>query len=816
MTGMVRRFCLLSCLLLSLSAEESVDDLALALVNISQGVSRPAGGLGVGPQDLPVEFDVVDRHTTSDVWWRTTTSDTSPQVRTLSAEKIIRHGTAEDRLAVIEGCLFDGRSFYSRSGCIVGSASVGDRVLTSGWGDLTDRQHWQLIATWLAQIDQDGNRDSGCSWRELGAPVRSAGFLHALQPWCSGTSEQRLKAAHLLWLMTQDWSSGSLYWAGAFRPALDSILRLSDDPEVTVRRAAIRALSEISVMWGDDHQPWRMQEQRLLRACDDPDLTVCLTAALWFVMPRDRFPEQIATQRVHALRTLLTRCTPELLPASKPWLRRLTQPKKFNAEQRPLFGDLAKRLVASDDHNLFGVGCALAARLDEIELDRLCAQRVTALGITDPDVLGRLLNLPLGQDLHQRLVRHVEEGDASPTHQRMELLSRFAHRRLGWEFRALDDEDPAVAFATFSALCSVMEPWIPDALVARLDDHPEQRRYRQQALDSLGLGTIEPALRRRMRIGDPMRTSAILALAHAARDIDRPEDLADLLRSILLDPRDPQRAAALHLLRKLWSHRHGDTIDPFDPDLIPTRHDLRVLLARFAEDPDPRVRREVLGEVVHFPARGHARLVFAGLEDTDANVRQMAARALVSLERTGAIVAEAPADEASRFDVITVEELRAGLTAADDFVRVAYATVLSRQPGAAGVEGMRYLIHHCQDDWTFDTLRHHEPLHDAASRADLLRAIPVNDPTANWRWRRLLCQTSLESESERYFAGLGDGRRAVRDAAWIHVNALTIHKPAPAADPQWKNYRAAADAIKADVERRDLALGLSVLGLTAP
>ena len=191
MTGMVRHLGLLSCLLLSLSAEEPADELARALVNISQGVSRPADGLGVGPQDLPVEFDIVDRHTQTDLWWPNILNDATPDVRTLSAEKIILHGTAEERLAVIEHCLFDGRSFSCRSGCIVSSAAVGDRVLANGWGDLTDRQHWQLIATWLAQLDQDENWNSGCSWRELGAPVRSAGFLQALQPWCTGTRPRR-------------------------------------------------------------------------------------------------------------------------------------------------------------------------------------------------------------------------------------------------------------------------------------------------------------------------------------------------------------------------------------------------------------------------------------------------------------------------------------------------------------------------------------------------------------------------------------------------------------------------------------------------
>ncbi|HEX3132312.1 MAG TPA: hypothetical protein VHX44_01880, partial [Planctomycetota bacterium] len=701
---MVRRLCLLGCLLWSLTGEEPADELARALRNISQGVARPAGGLGVGPQDLPIEFDVVDRHMQTEAWWPTVQSD-STDVCLLSAEKIIEHGTPEERLEVVERCLFDGRSHYCRSGCIVSFATVGDSVLAAGWGDLNDRQHWELLATWLNQVDQEGNWDCGCSWRELGAPVRSAGFLHALLPWCTGTSEQRVKAAHLLWLMTQSWGNGGVHWAGSYRVVIDTILRLADDSEVAVRRAATRALSGISVMWGDDQEPWNKQQQRLLRACDDPDLAVCLTAAMWFVVSRDRFPEQIAAERTHALRTLLARGTPELLVASKPWLRYLTQVRKFTDEQRPLFAEVAKRLVGSDDRELFGVGCSISAHLDDAEIDRLCAERATALDVTDSDILSRLLSLPLGQELHRQLVQHVEGGEAPLTYQRMELLSRFVPRRLGWEFRALDDRDPQVALQTFRVLGGLQEPWIPDALVARLDDYPDQRARRQRAMNSLKLDAVEPTLRRRMRPDDPLRSSAILALAHAANDIDRPEDLADLLRSILLNPTDPQRIEALHLLRDLWSRHHGQERIPNETEIISEREPLRELLARFADDLDPLLRREVLNELVLCPARSYARRVFTGLKDADANVRQVAARALLALGRTGAVVIQTTPEEEKRSDVITAAELIAGLSAEDDFVRVSYATLLCQQTTPESVTGLQYLVHHGQDDKTFEQLR---------------------------------------------------------------------------------------------------------------
>jgi hypothetical protein len=101
-------------------------------------------------------------------------------------------------------------------------------------------------------------------------------------------------------------------------------------------------------------------------------------------------------------------------------------------------------------------------------------------------------------------------------------------------------------------------------------------------------------------------------------------------------------------------------------------------------------------------------------------------------------------------------------------------------------------------------------------RQELLRTIPLNDPAAGWRWRRLLCQTTPESEPQGYVTGLGDERRAVRNAAWLHVNALLIHRPAPATDPQWTRYRATADEITDEVQRRDLTFGLAVFGMVTP
>jgi HEAT repeat protein len=815
-------------------------DLAKALDAIAER-QVPTRNAGVFIPDwikaLP-DFDVVDRTTDPAVWQHILVNDERLAPRLVAIEQLMQLAATEDRRLILSQLLFDSERFDRLSGCLSHRQTLGEWALSQAWPTLSDEQHWMTLRDWLTRAIPQSAWTQPALWMEFAPLLRHQLVVSNLAQRITSDAPARQQAALLLWLMTSYDPTFDATWQSLLPQALELLETLSRDPDPLVRRIAVRAWSDASgPSWGtaDKDPRTAKRHHQLTLLCGDADPTVALDAALILAVPLSPYVGIDPSQTMIWVKALEKLRQSADVPQLARWLQRLIDHLTFReaqlpVEAKPLIGELALRLLQTEDFDLRHQGARLALRTDHRAALDAAITLAHRGDLSGNDLLGQLARCI--RDFDQRVSLFALVDIEYPTVDSIDWLKHYARDRVPQLFAALDAEDPQIALQAYRAYCTWDEDWVFDSLVARLDDQPDQRAARQEALGNAGCSPgWKRALRRHLTPGDPLRTSAILVLVSQG-EYNEADEGGDLLRSVLLDPRDPQRAAAAATLRKIWSDPPESKKAPLpdfgftSPATAIHRAPLRALLERHLRDPDLDLRLEYLREVSLHPVRDEAATILTLLDEPEPRVRSAACRALSYIPDHG------PSEPSEGFLLdggtpivvpdsapqpgyaVAAERLHAGLHSPDPLVARTCAEILFSRSGDDRDAGLRHLLATKQYDLVTPSSlleSDQKAVRELVTPADIAGSVAL---------RRMLWRMSQAWEHfpDADVIALRDASRILRNLVWPSVQGrIKDGEPSEAGSsprqPLPAGYEAAVRAAHAEAVQRDLEIGLKILGL---